>query len=147
MKSFKYKDCDPKITIKRIQKILDDNNINVEESCWQNTQDPLIPKSLSVRIKNLHFSVNGKGLNEDFARASAYGELMERSQNIMMLRNFFNLSNTQDFYLKTSDRLPFNNNFKLFEKFKGVKKEELNFIRNSIKEKKYSFDHLGMIKS
>lgn len=73
-----FKDSSPTATVQHIQKILADNGIEVEEF-WRQTCVPYC-HSLAVRIVGTAFSVNGKGLTREFARASGYGELMERLQ-------------------------------------------------------------------
>lgn len=74
-----FKDADPLDTVSRIKKILEKNNITVYEY-WKN--DNLINTfSLRLSIEGTNFGVNGKGISKDLARASAYGELMERLQN------------------------------------------------------------------
>lgn len=73
-----FKDSAPLDTIQTIQGILQANGIETEES-WRQTGVPYC-YALSVRIVGTSFSTNGKGLTPEFARASAYGELMERLQ-------------------------------------------------------------------
>lgn len=73
-----FKDSSPTATVQHIQKILADNGIEVEEY-WRQTCVPYC-HSMAVKIVGTGFSVNGKGLTREFARASGYGELMERLQ-------------------------------------------------------------------
>ncbi len=72
------KDTNPTATVDQILRILDENGIEVEE-IWRETCVPYC-YAMSVRVKGTTFSVNGKGLTREFARASGYGELMERMQ-------------------------------------------------------------------
>lgn len=73
-----FKDSTPEATVQRIRSILTANGIHVTEE-WRETSVPYC-YALSVRIDGTSFSTNGKGLSREFARASAYGELMERLQ-------------------------------------------------------------------
>ena len=73
-----FKDRGPLETVETIQGILRSNGIETEEF-WRQTGVPYC-YALSVRIVGTSFSTNGKGLSPEFARASAYGELMERLQ-------------------------------------------------------------------
>ncbi len=72
------KDSSPTATVQKIQTILDSYGIQVEEH-WRETCVPYC-YAMSVRVVGTTFSVNGKGLTREFARASGYGELMERLQ-------------------------------------------------------------------
>lgn len=73
-----FKDRSPLDTVETIQAILRSYGIETEEF-WRQTGVPYC-HALTVRIVGTSFSTNGKGLNPEFARASAYGELMERLQ-------------------------------------------------------------------
>lgn len=74
-----FKDDHPLNTISRIKKKLEKINISVCE-CWKN-ENLIHTFSLRLSIEGTRFGVNGKGITPDLARASAYGELMERLQN------------------------------------------------------------------
>lgn len=74
----KFKDSSPIATVERIQDILQQHHIEVEER-WHESSVPYC-FSLSIKVAGTTFSVNGKGLTREFARASGYGELMERLQ-------------------------------------------------------------------
>lgn len=82
----KYKDESPIKTIDKIRHILCDLGIVVTETLWKNSANGFY--SVSVRIKDTNFMCNGKGTSQEYALASAYGELMERLQN----QSFFRLS-------------------------------------------------------
>lgn len=73
-----YKDASPIKTVERIRSILASYEIETEE-LWFESNVPHC-YSLSVRVKGTAFYTNGKGLTKEFALASAYGELMERTQ-------------------------------------------------------------------
>lgn len=73
-----FKDSSPVATVERIKQILASHGIEVEEQ-WRETSVPYC-YATSARVVGTTFGVNGKGLSEDFARASCYGELMERLQ-------------------------------------------------------------------
>ena len=73
-----YKDASPLHTVALIKNILKEHNIVTQEK-WYETS---VPHCYTVRItvEGTSFGTNGKGLNEEFALASGYGELMERLQ-------------------------------------------------------------------
>lgn len=73
-----FKDSSPTATVERIQAILSSHGIEVKEH-WRETCVPYC-HAVSIRVVGTNFSVNGKGLTREFARASGYGELMERMQ-------------------------------------------------------------------
>lgn len=78
MSDAKYKDAHPQKTIEKIKEILAAHSIETEE-IWLSSGVPHC-YACTIKVKGTTFSVNGKGLSEDFARASGYGELMERLQ-------------------------------------------------------------------
>ena len=71
-----FKDDSPVATVEKIISILRRHGIEPVER-WGDTCVPYC-FYLSVKIHGTNFSVNGKGLTKEFARASGYGELMER---------------------------------------------------------------------
>lgn len=73
-----YKDASPIKTVENIRSILASHNIEIEETWWETNVPHCF--SLSVRVKGTAFSTHGKGLTKEFTLASAYGELMERTQ-------------------------------------------------------------------
>ena len=73
-----FKDATPQDTIDRIKKILADHGIETQVR-WNNTQVPFC-YSVRVNVAGTTFGTNGKGVTEEFALASGYGELMERLQ-------------------------------------------------------------------
>lgn len=82
------KDANPIRTVERARRILADLEVLSVET-WKNYYDPAVPepKSLSVRVDLPACGVgsNGKGTKRSYALASAYGELMERLQNLILL--------------------------------------------------------------
>jgi len=79
----RYKDRDPLKTIKYIKDALLNNSILTTEK-WVNDIDDIY--SVKIDIDGTNFFVNGKGSTKAFALASAYGELMERLQNLAYFR-------------------------------------------------------------
>lgn len=73
-----FKDDSPLNTVKRIKNILKSCGIETEER-WNESGVPNC-YSLRVSVFGTVFGVNGKGVTEEFALASGYGELMERLQ-------------------------------------------------------------------
>lgn len=73
-----FKDDSPSNTVKRIKEMLKTYGIETEEK-WNESGVPNC-HSLRVSVFGTAFGVNGKGVTEEFALASGYGELMERLQ-------------------------------------------------------------------
>lgn len=78
LRDAQYKDASPVKTVEKILGILQENGIETEEF-WFESNVPYC-HALRISIPGTSFSVNGKGLTREFARASGYGELMERLQ-------------------------------------------------------------------
>ena len=76
---FHYKEKTPEETLEKLQFILKDCGIDVEEA-WPLTSS-IGTFSLRVSIKGTNIGTNGKGVSKDYARASAYAEFFERFQN------------------------------------------------------------------
>lgn len=74
-----FKECTPQITVGKIQKILQKYNIVVDEIWGEDS--PIGSCSLRIVFPGTDIGTNGKGIDKDYARASAYGEFMERMQN------------------------------------------------------------------
>ncbi|HMM22898.1 MAG TPA: YcaO-like family protein [Selenomonadales bacterium] len=83
----KYKDARPLATINRIKDILGELGLLPVETMWRNSVDGFY--SVNVQISGTDLSTNGKGTTEEFALASAYGEMMERIQNQCTFRLSF----------------------------------------------------------
>lgn len=81
----KFKDKYPKDSINMIRNKLNEIGIMPIESSWFNKVEGYYSVYLKLPYYNI-FS-NGKGINYDFALASAYGEFIERLQNQIIYRN------------------------------------------------------------
>lgn len=75
----KFKDSDPKATVKKIKGILAELGIEVRERWPQSGVENCYSVALSS-TRDIP-SYNGKGVTEDFARASAHAEFVERLQS------------------------------------------------------------------
>jgi YcaO-like protein with predicted kinase domain len=73
-----FKDATPQATIARIKGILANHGIETEV-VWNESGVPYC-HSLRVNVCGTSFGTCGKGVSEEFALASGYGELMERLQ-------------------------------------------------------------------
>lgn len=80
----KFKDEMPIKTINRIRDILGEMGLLTVETAWKNSVNGFY--SVSVMIDNTDLLTNGKGTSVEFALASAYGEMMERLQNLCNYR-------------------------------------------------------------
>lgn len=74
-----HKDTLPEQTISLAKKILSKMNIITEELFLK--ESSIGTYALRLVIKNTDIGTNGKGINELYAKASAYGEFLERLQN------------------------------------------------------------------
>ncbi len=79
LKQMRYKDEDPKNTVKKLKEILKSNGIEVEEHWIKRSS--VGTYSLRLCIKGTDIGQNGKGMTKEFAAASAYAEFFERYQN------------------------------------------------------------------
>lgn len=86
----KYKDERPLNTISRVRDILGGMGLLPVETAWRNSLQGFY--SVAVNVAGTDLSVNGKGVSQEYALASAYGELMERLQNQCTFRLSFDLS-------------------------------------------------------
>jgi len=84
VQAFLYKDAQPRETIARIRRILEELDVVVTEDAWFE-HGPYL-HSVRVSAGSSFFAANGKGLTREAALASAYAELMERLQNQLMHR-------------------------------------------------------------
>lgn len=80
----KCKDQGPLATIHHIRGILSNVGILPLESHWKSSANNF--HSVTLSIPDTTLKCNGKGVNQDYALASAYGELMERLQNFAPFR-------------------------------------------------------------
>ena len=96
-----YKAELPEITVNRIQKILDELGIEVQISFFE-VKDMTWSCRLQIvgRFQSMGLGVNGKGMTQAYAKASAYGELMERIQNKLFV--FTTKYATRDFQQKNN---------------------------------------------
>ncbi|WP_164509039.1 YcaO-like family protein [Clostridium rectalis] len=85
-----YKDNDPISTINNIRNILSNQGILPIEANWFNSVDGFY--SVNLKLPSLDIFTNGKGVTNEYALASAYGEFMERLQNQMIYRGRFDFS-------------------------------------------------------
>lgn len=74
-----YKDDLPENTISKIRKNLNNMGIFIIEEIWYNNENKLF--SCGIKDIKTNFRSNGKGLSQEYALASAYGEFIERLQN------------------------------------------------------------------
>ncbi|MDQ0149645.1 YcaO-like family protein [Eubacterium multiforme] len=81
-----FKEITPDKTIEKLLGILSDINIELEEH-WEK-ESSIGTYSLRLTFKGTDIGTNGKGVNKEYARASAYAEFFERYQN-NMLTNFY----------------------------------------------------------
>ncbi len=81
----KYKEVSPKETVKKLANILKEMQVEVVED-WAK-RSSIGTYSLRLNIKGSSIGSNGKGMNEDYARASAYAEFLERYQNLKFTGN------------------------------------------------------------
>ena len=78
-----FKDLDPIKTIENIRKLLSAQQIFVKEY-WHNIGPTIY--SVNLSIPNTSITSNGKGISEELALASGYGELMERLSFLLPFR-------------------------------------------------------------
>lgn len=88
MKYDKKKEALPLDTVARARRVLADLGLLVVESWKQPCAEKEDVHSFSVRIEApaYGFGTNGKGTTREYALASAYGEFMERLQNLIILQ-------------------------------------------------------------
>lgn len=84
----RYKSCAPLQTISRIKEILSNIGLILEEEWFQNKggADSCRIRIINSGLSKFDIGTNGKGMNRDFALASAYAEFMERLQNKALFR-------------------------------------------------------------
>lgn len=74
----KFKDALPARTVERIQGILASHGIETAEAGIASGVKHC--HSMRVSVKDVEFGANGKGMTEDYSKASGYAEFMERLQ-------------------------------------------------------------------
>lgn len=82
----KFKDQDPKTTVEKIRSILESVGLPVEET-WNDSGLEHCYSLIISGPKGIPFA-NGKGVTPEFARASAYGEFIERLQSDLFFYKF-----------------------------------------------------------
>lgn len=104
----KYKDNEPEKTVAFIKGLLDHYGIKTEEHYHH--IDTADINSCRIEIANeglaeLGIGTNGKGMNREYTRASAYGEFMERLANNYLIPGY-DANNDGFIYLKKEDAAP-----------------------------------------
>lgn len=85
MNNNNYKEELPAKTVEKLKKKLEEMKIEVVED-WS-PESTIGTLSLRLNIKGTSIGSNGKGMTEQYARASAYAEFFERYQNMKMQGN------------------------------------------------------------
>lgn len=130
----KFKDASPGATVERIIDILKSINIEVTEH-WNDSGIENC-HSLTLRAGDGFPTSNGKGITKEFARASAYGEFIERLQSGLFFYKFQSFENDPKVNLQcfapdgkyfTKEELIENADWfdYLTESYKGVTREAL----------------------
>lgn len=133
----KFRICPPIKTIENIKYTLDKFEIIVKEKQWWNKNTLHVPCSVSLKLHKLPFFSYGKGITSNYALASAYGEIMERIQNFNMLNLHFGLNESDNHYLKATDRKISDNSLIMkWRQLKIASTEVINAIADIYKEKK-----------
>lgn len=84
----KYKDVSPEETVNRIRNLLDQYGIEISEKFFHIDTGDINSCRICIsnsNIAELNIGTNGKGMDINYTRASAYGEFMERLANNMLL--------------------------------------------------------------
>jgi len=103
MRDRMFKEKEPEETISSIRNILKHLGVEIDEE-W-------VPKStvntfsVRVNIKGTQIGTNGKGVNKEYALASAYGEFMERLQNKALGLPMLNKKISQGYYFVHDEKL------------------------------------------
>ena len=94
----RFKEAKPEDTVKRIQDILNNLGIEVIENWTDSGLENCY--SLSLSAKGGIPSSNGKGVTKEFARASAYGEFIERLQGGLHFYKFQSINRVDEMNLQ-----------------------------------------------
>ncbi len=132
LEKMNYKDENPINTINKIRTILGNLNILTKEENWKNSTKGFY--SVTVRIVGTDICSNGKGTNSKYALASAYGELMERLQNMTYFRFSYDM-NENDLHYGDFLYSPDEKNFTIAELEKN--NEWLEFYKKNCSSKFY----------
>lgn len=95
----RFKERAPEETVKIIQDILQKNGIEVVEKWTDSGIENCF--SLSLQAKCGVPSSNGKGITKDLARASAYGEFIERLQGGLFFYKYQSIGKNKNFDLQS----------------------------------------------
>ena len=119
----RFKERDPKQTIDVCKSILSNLGLTVNEYFTHNTKNIW---SGYIHIPEIGYATNGKGSTEDFCRASAYGEMMERIQNLGGVMKWNELTEeSQQFgnyrYFKDEKQIPIDSS--IYEKYPYIMKD------------------------
>lgn len=95
----KFKDNDPVSTVEKIRNILTELGIEICEKWHDSGMDTCW--SLSVIANKGIPAANGKGVTKELARASAYGELIERIQGGLFLYKFQSIVRVPDLNIQS----------------------------------------------
>lgn len=101
-----YKASSPLATIQKIRNILYQSNIFVIEDYWTKVSNGIF--SVTLKVPGTACKTHGKSFNEIYALASAYGEFIERLQNMVLFGKNY-LGNQKDKTPKPPDCIQFNN--------------------------------------
>lgn len=101
--NIRFKDMPPEKTVEKIQGILKSLGIELEEKWTDSGIENCC--SVHVSVKGVYpFFTNGKGVSKALARASAYGEFIERLQCGLFLYKFQSI--TRDFSMNLQSYAP-----------------------------------------
>ena len=95
----RFKDAKPEDTVKKIKGILDGLGIEVFENWTDSGLENCY--SLSLSAKGGIPAANGKGVTREFARASAYGEFIERLQGGLHFYKFQSIGRIPEMNLQS----------------------------------------------
>lgn len=141
----RYKEVEPKETVKRLKELLDKVGIKVEEK-WID-KSSVDTYSFRLCIKGTDIGQNGKGMTKEFAMASGYAEFFERFQNGLFRFRMekptkeLPFSNSPDEKcLSVEELIKDNNSFfenilKVNGKMDKSKEEKIDFIKDILNEK------------
>ena len=91
----KFKDATPLETVQRARDILASRGIKTIEHLY--TSGVKNCYSLGVRIEGTQMNTNGKGVSEELAKASGYGEMMERLQSGWLTKDWLQYKDARRF--------------------------------------------------
>jgi len=95
----KFKDCSPEKTVENIINILDRIGVKLEETWYDSGIDNCY--SLRVTVNGKFPGTNGKGVTPALARASAYGEFIERLQLGLFFYKYQSFENDPELFMNS----------------------------------------------